>query len=157
MTLCFIYKWGHISKWGHRGHMNFFQKFPHIQRILLVQVILYPSAPIAHNRWHKFMGCFMLLYMLKECHISIMRAQLLINMIITWVSKICELVPYTDINPLLRRQLILLNVLIYDSHAVCGSCLHMRWTDPVHLFIYDPHRCLLRIGLWGQSHFKHAE
>ena len=61
----------------------------------------------------------MLLYMLKECHISIMRAQLLINMIITWVSKICELVPYTDINPLLRRQLILLNVLIYDSQAVC--------------------------------------
>ena len=60
----------------------------------------------------------MLLYMLKECHISIMRAQLLINMIITWVSKICELVPYTDINPLLRRQLILLNVLIYDSQAV---------------------------------------
>ena len=64
------------------------------------------------------MGCFMLLYMLKECHISIMRAQLLINMIIKWVSKICELVPYTDINPLLRRQLILLNVLIYDAQAV---------------------------------------
>ena len=61
----------------------------------------------------------MLLYMLKECHISIMRAQLLINIIIKWVSKICELVPYTDINPLLRRQLILLNVLIYDSQAVC--------------------------------------
>ena len=50
-----------------------------------------------------------------------MRAQLLINMIITWVSKICELVPYTDINPQLRRQLILLNVLIYDSQAVCTN------------------------------------
>ena len=50
-----------------------------------------------------------------------MRAQLLINMIIKWVSKICELVPYTDINPLLRRQLELLNVLIYDSQAVWPS------------------------------------
>ena len=67
------------------------------------------------------MGCFMLLYVLKEYHISIMRAQLLINMIIEWVSKICELVPYTDINPLLRRQLILLNVLIYDSKPVCNN------------------------------------
>ena len=68
----------------------------------------------------------MLLYMLKECHISIMRAQLLINMIIKWVSKICELVPYTDINPLLRRQLILLNVLIYDSQAVCIALPSLR-------------------------------
>ena len=65
------------------------------------------------------MGCFMLLYMLKECHISIMRAQLLINMIMRRVSKICDFVPYTDINPQPRRQRIIRDVLIYDSQAVC--------------------------------------
>ena len=61
----------------------------------------------------------MLLYMLKECHISIMRAQLLINMIMRRVSKICDFVPYTDINPQLRRQRIIRDVLIYDCKPVC--------------------------------------
>ena len=58
--------------------------------------------------------------MLKECHISIMRAQLLINMIMRRVSKICDFVPYTDINPQLRRQRIIRDVLIYDCKPVCS-------------------------------------
>ena len=57
-----------------------------------------------------------------------MRAQLLINMIMRRVSKICDFVPYTDINPQLRHQRIIRDVLIYDSQAVCNATENYQWS-----------------------------